>query len=362
MRPTWAEINISSLKSNLEVVKDLIGSNVSVLAVVKADAYGHGAVKVSKALVEAGVEMLGVATLEEGLELRESGVLVPIIILGGIQKEETEAVIKSNAVATVICSSSLKHMSNAARKLGKDFKFHLKLDTGMGRLGVKEEDLECFLNDFKSFRNLEMEGIFTHLACADEMDENFTLKQINKFNELVKSVKAIGIYPKYIHLANSAAIQRFSQSHGNMVRPGIMLYGTGSFNGNKLFQVMTLKSRIIQIKNHPKGTPISYGGTFVTKRQSVIATVPVGYADGYLRKVSNKALVSINGKTAPVVGTVCMDFIMIDVTDIKDVNVDDKVILFGDEIVSIDDVAGWAETIPYEIMTILGKRVPRVFV
>ena len=362
MRPTWVEIKLESIKSNFNLVRDIVGNEVSILAIVKADAYGHGAINVSSALGEVGVNMLGVATVEEGVELRETGIKIPIVLLGAVQDNEISEVIQNNICPTIYHESVYNSFARTTESLDKKIKCHLKLDTGMSRLGLSASELGDFVEKYKFSENVAIDGVFTHLACADDTDSQFTLNQIDLFNEGLSKLNNIGVSPNYIHIANSAAIQKYPQSHGNLVRPGIMLYGAGAIGDTELRPAMKLVSQIVQIKEHDPGVSISYGGTFVTEKRSKIATIPIGYADGYMRKLSNKAYVSINGKEAPVVGTVCMDFIMVDITEIINVNVNDRVILFGDDIISIDDVAGWADTIPYEIMTMLGKRVPRVFV
>lgn len=231
----------------------------------------------------------------------------------------------------------------------------------MGRLGIKSRDIESFANEYKKNKCLNLKGVFTHLASADNTSSDFTYNQISIFYRSLKLFKSLNVNPLYFHLANSAAIQNYPRSHGNLVRPGIMLYGAGEQNGNSLYPVMKLKSRIIQLKWHEKGSPISYGGHYVTDRRSLIATVPIGYADGYIRRLSDKAFVSVKGEKAKVVGTICMDFIMIDVTDYKDIRTGDEVTLFGDKLITINDISNWAETIPYEIMTLVGKRVRKVY-
>jgi len=361
MRPTWAEINLNSIRKNLETVKSLIGKDVSIMAVVKADAYGHGAVKVSEALIESGVNSLGVATLEEGLELRDAGIDQPIVILGAVQGDEVPSIVERKLTPTVYDIKILGYLSKEVGKLNESLEFHLKIDTGMSRLGIKGHDISEFVNEYRSHSCLKIKGIFTHLASAEDKTSDYTDFQISRFYESLNLINSLNIKPDYFHLANSAAIQNYPESHGNLVRPGIMIYGAWGQNGIKLYPVMSLKSKIIQIKMHDKGTPVSYGGTYITKRKSLIATVPIGYADGYSRKLSNKAFVSIKGKRANVVGSVCMDFIMIDVTDIEDLQIGDEVVLFGDDIVSIEDISEWADTIPYEIMTLIGKRVHRIF-
>lgn len=362
MRHTWAEINIGSLKSNFLQVRKTVGSDVGVVSIVKADAYGHGAAVVSKVLADLGSDMLGVATVEEGIELRKSGIKAPVISLGGIQPEEAETAIENDLVSSLFSVSSAEALDNAARKRGVKAKYHLEIDTGMGRLGVGVGELSEFLNQVAGLKNVEMEGVFTHFANADREPRDSTLNQIAVFEKTLSLIKRTGFSPKYIHSANSAAIQKFPESHKNLVRPGIMLYGSGKLGNFELSSVMKLKTRIIQLKRLPAGTTVGYGGTFVADRPAAIATLPVGYADGYMRRLSNRARVSINGTTAPVVGTVCMDFIMADVSGVPGVKVGDEVTLFGDDRVSVEYVAGWAETISYEILSTVGKRVPRVYV
>ena len=362
MRRTWAEINLQNLKHNFQQVRKLVGENVGILSVVKADAYGHGAVEVSKALVEAGTEMLGVATVEEALQLREYGVEVPILLLGGLRPEEVKDAVEFGLTPFLFSIDVAEALDIESAKANIKASYHLKFDTGMTRLGVRNEDSKEFLDDLSKLENIHMEGVLTHLsnAFADE-DEN-TYNQIAALNELVEHIKQKGFEPSYVHAANSAALQKYPESIYNLVRPGIMLYGSGNYSGMDLRPVMKLKSRIIQLSRVPAGTPISYGGKFVTERPSVIATIPVGYADGYTRNLSSKGMVSIKGALAPVRGDVCMDFIMADVTDIEAVSVGDEVVLFGDELVSVIDLAQMAGTISYELLSHTGKRVPRIYI
>ncbi len=361
MRPTWAEINLEAVAHNFRLMKELVGDSVGVLSVVKADAYGHGAVEVSKVLVESGTDMLGVATLEEALELRDYGIEVPILILGGVRPEEVPLVVEHDLTPFLFSIDVAKELERESAKVQKKTAYHLKFDTGMTRLGVMREECEQFLNELSGLDNIFMEGVLTHLATAfTDSDEN-TYNQISDLNNLVELVKSKGFRPSYLHAANSAAIQKYPESRYNLVRPGIVLYGFGNYLGLDLKPVMKLKSRIIRLSHVSKGTPVSYGGKFVTKRPSVIATIPVGYADGYTRRLSSKGMVSIHGALAPVAGDVCMDFIMADVTYIADIKVGDEVVLFGDELVSVIDLAQIAGTISYELLSNIGKRVPRLY-
>ncbi len=362
MRPTWAEIDLDSLIHNFNVVKGLVGSGVEVLSVVKADAYGHGAVEVGRALEEAGTDMLGVATVEEAVELRDYGIELPILLLGGIRPEEAPVVIEHGLTPCIFSVEVARALDKESGKARRQSPYHLKIDTGMTRLGVRPEEVEQFLHEIADFKNIHMEGALTHLASAFTDTDEYTVSQLNLFAEIVNTIRKHGFTPRYLHSANSASIERFPSSYMDLVRPGIMLYGSSGSGSNGLRPVMKLKTKIIQIRRVPEKTPVSYGGTFVTKRPSLIATLPIGYADGYMRRLSNRASVSLRGRLAPVRGSVCMDLIMIDVTDVPDASVGDEVILFGDDRVSVDDVAMWADTISYELLSITGKRVPRRYV
>jgi len=362
MRPTWAEIDLEAIEHNFMLTKELVGLDVSVLSVVKADAYGHGAVEVSKVLVDSGTDMLGVATIEEALELRDYGIEVPILILGGVRPEEAQLVVEHDLTPFLFSIDVAKELDKASVKALKKASYHLKFDTGMTRLGVMGEECEHFLNELSGFENIVMQGVLTHLSTAfTDADEN-TYNQIQDLNKLVQLVRGKGFSPSYIHAANSAAIQKYPESRYNLVRPGIVLYGFGNYLGLDLKPVMKLKSRIIRLSRVPQGTPVSYGGKFVTQRPSIIATIPVGYADGYTRRLSSKGMVSIHGALAPVTGDVCMDFIMADVTDIANTKVGDEVVLFGDNLVSVIDLAHIAGTISYELLSNIGKRVPRLYI
>ena len=362
MRPTWAEIDLDSLIHNFNVVRGLVDDHVGVLSVVKADAYGHGAVEVGKTLEEAGTDMLGVATVEEAVELRDYGIEIPIILLGGMRPDEAPVVVEHSLTPCLFSLGAAKSLDAESAKARKRSPYHLKIDTGMTRLGVRPEEADVLLRGLAEYKYIVMEGALTHLASAFSESPEATRAQLGRFSKLVSDIREKGFRPRYIHSANSTAVQRFPESHMDLVRPGIMLYGSDGTSGLGLKPVMKLKTVAIQVSKVPPGTPVSYGGTFVTKRPSVIATLPIGYADGYMRRLSNRAKVSIRGQLAPVAGTVCMDLITADVTDIAGVSVGDEVVLFGDNMVSVDDVARWADTISYEILSITGKRVPRRYV
>jgi alanine racemase len=362
MRPTWAEIDLDSLVHNFNVVRGLLWEGVGVLSVVKADAYGHGAVEAGRALEEAGTDMLGVATVEEAVELRDYGIELPILLLGGMSPDEAAVAVEHSLTPCVFSLDAARALDAESAKAGRKSPYHLKIDTGMTRLGVRPEEAGPFLTALAGYKNIVMEGALTHLASAFSESPDRTRAQLEEFAGFVALIRNRGFTPRYIHSANSPAIQRFPETHMDLVRPGIMLYGSDGAGGLPLRPVMKLKSTVIQVRSVPEGTPVSYGGTFVTKRPSVIATLPIGYADGYMRSLSNRAKVSVRGALAPVVGAVCMDLITVDVTDVPGVSAGDEVVLFGDSLVSVDDVARWADTISYEILSITGKRVPRRYV
>jgi alanine racemase len=366
-RPTVAEIDLGSLEFNYRQLQKRIPEGVNLLAVVKADAYGHGAVPVSRKLENLGVAYLGVAISDEGVELRKGGVKAPILVLGGIYKESLNQVLEYNLTPVVFGKDSLEMLAKAAKRREKKARVHVKVDTGMGRLGVPLDLWPAFLRELKRFPEIEIEGILSHFSMTDE-DEAFTTHQWGEFQGAVSCAKEMGILCKYLHMANSGTLIAFPSYLGNLVRPGIMLYGaypSSTFRDMiPLRPVMTLKTRIHFLKSVAPGTRISYGGAFVAKRESQIATLPIGYADGYNRHLSNQGEVLIRGKRAPIVGKVCMDLIMVDVTEIPDVSLGDEIILIGkqgNEEITVDEIAKKIGSISYEVLCSVGKRVPRVY-
>lgn len=366
-RPTVAEIDLKALAFNYRQLRKRIPTGVKMLAAVKADAYGHGAVPISLRLEKLGVEYLGVATSDEGVELRRGGVKAPILILGGMFHGEADEVVRFRLTPVVFDVESLKRLSVAAEKRKRRVKVHLKVDTGLGRLGVPFRMLPELLKEFKKFSRIEMEGILSHFSMTDG-EEDYNLSQWNQFQRAVQTVSGWGFSSRYLHMASSAMLTAFPGYSGNMVRPGIMLYGSyPSPAFQKMIQlkpVLTLKTCIHFLKSVPTGSRISYGGTFVTRRETLIATLPIGYGDGYSRHLSNKGEVLVRGRRAPVVGRVCMDFTMVDVTGIPDVSTGDEVLLIGrqgKERITADEIAGKIGSIPYEILCLVGKRVPRVY-
>ena len=368
-RPTVGEVDLGALEFNYRQIQKRIPVGVKLLAVVKADAYGHGAIPVSLRLEKLGVEYLGVAIPEEGVELRRGGVKVPILVLGGVYGGDVEEIFRFHLTPVVFKKDSLRLLSREAEKRRRKVMVHLKVDTGMGRLGVPFSLWPDFLKEVKRFAELEVEGILSHFSMTDE-GKGYTQNQWRAFQKAVALAEEVGISCQYLHMASSATLMAFPSysASAKLVRPGIMLYGSYPSPTFRplipLKPVMTLKTHIHFLKRVPSGARISYGGTFTTERNSLIATLPIGYADGYSRHLSNRGEVLIHGKRAPVVGKVCMDFIMVDVTNIPRVSVGDEVILMGRqgrEQITVEEIAEKINTISYEVFCLIGKRVPRVY-
>ena len=366
-RPTVGEVDLGALEFNYRQIKKRIPEDVKLLAVVKADAYGHGSVPVSLRLEKLGVDYLGVAIAEEGVELRKGGVRTPILVLGGIFGEEVDQIFRFRLTPVIFGKDSLKILSREAERRRRKVKVHLKVDTGMGRLGVPLNLWPDFLREVRRFPRIETEGILSHFSMTDE-EKGFTENQWRAFQGAVAIAQKLGISSRYLHMASSATLAAFPAYSARLVRPGIMLYGSYPSSTFRslipLKPVMTLKTRIHFLKSVPPGTRISYGGTFKAKRESLIATLPIGYADGYSRHLSNLGEVLIHGKRAPVVGKVCMDFIMVDVTDIPRVSAGDEVVLMGrqgTEQITPEEIAEKINSISYEVLCLIGKRVPRIY-
>ncbi|HHW02429.1 MAG TPA: alanine racemase [Thermoanaerobacterales bacterium] len=372
LRPTRAEINLDHLEHNLREIRRATAPGAKICAVVKADGYGHGALEVARTALDCGASYLAVAFLDEALQLREEGIKAPILILGFTPEGQFDKIIEHDITQTVYDVSSAQKLSLEARKQGKKAKVHIKLDTGMSRIGFQAEP-SCIDEIKKIFflENIEVEGMFTHFSKADERDKTFTLEQFKKYMAVAEALEREGLKIPLKHVANSAAIMELPDMHLDMVRPGIILYGlypSDEVDRSKidLKPVMSLKTRVSHVKTLGPGRAISYGGTFITKRQSIIATLPVGYADGYSRLLSSRASVVIRGQRAPVVGRICMDQCMVDVTDIKGtVEPGENVLLFGgagEGAVSTDEIAKHIGTINYEVVCAVSRRVPRVYV
>jgi len=365
-RPTAALIDLSALEHNVQEVRHRAAGR-KILAVVKAGAYGHGAVGVSRRLLALGVEMLGVALVEEGRELRESGIDAPILVMGAVFPEQADMVVSLKLTPVVYSRAIAQALVHSTKKLGTTACVHVKIDTGMGRIGVAPEEAPGVIAAMKA-DGLDVQGLMTHFADADLADKQFASMQMDRFETVIRELEAKGISVPVRHAANSAAVLDFSRALFTMVRPGLMLYGYNPLEegtvGAELRPVLSLVTRVAFLKKVPAGVPISYGRTFVTKRESLIATLPVGYADGYSRSLSNKGEVLVRGKRAPVVGRVCMDMCMVDVTDIAGVNEEDDVVLIGSqgsERITADEIAKMTGTIAYEVLCAISSRVPRIY-
>lgn len=364
---TTAEVDLGALAYNYHQLRQLAPPSVKFLTVVKADAYGHGAIPVSKKLEELGADFLGVATVQEGVELRNAGIKKPILVLSGIYQEEAEDAVAYQLTPMVYRLEIAEALSFTAKKKGKTISIHIKVDTGMGRIGVLANEAPSFVKRVRKFENLEIEGVASHFSTADGGNASFAEEQLQRFTRVLEEIKKMDIDPPFCHIANSAALVNFPAAHFTLVRPGIMLYGSYPSPSLKdkvpLRQVMSWKSLIADLKKVPEGTPISYGRTFITQRPSLIAAIPVGYADGYNRLFSNCGEILIKGIRAPVVGRVCMDWTMLDVTDIPGVAVGDEAVLMGSQLgneITAEELGERIGTISYEILCSVGKRVPRV--
>jgi len=366
-RPTLAVIDLDAIADNLRALRSLLTRSVAICAIVKADAYGHGAVPVSRDLEARGVEAFGVATIEEGLELRQAGIKRPILVLG-VGISGLEAAQEYRLEPVIYSPGTAERVSQAARSMKKPLSVHLKIDTGMGRLGLLGEECCSVLRNLMEIPWIEVQGIATHFSSADS-DAEFTRTQLARFEEAVQQANGTRNPPaRQIHAANSAALVRHPESVFTMVRPGLLLYGAYPEPGLRekvtVRPAMTFKTQVLFVKSLPPGSPVSYGRTFHTKRASRIATLPVGYADGYRRDLSNRGWVLIRGCEAPVVGNVTMDLIMVDVTDIPDVSEGDEVILFGPaegNCLPVEALAERIDTISYELLCAVSRRVPRVY-
>ena len=366
-RPTIAVIDRAALEHNFkEVVRCSEGQQV--LAVVKARAYGHGAVEVSKSLLMLGADMLGVALVEEGRELRDAGIHAPVLIMGATFPEQAEAIVSLKLTPTVFSLAVAKALSEAAYQRRTTINIHVKIDTGMGRIGIAPEEAPEFIAMLRKLGSLSVQGLMTHFADADLRDKQFASRQMDRFEALLNALEAKKISVPMRHAANSAAVLDFHRAFFTMVRPGLMLFGYNPLEegttGADLRQVLSLVTRIAFIKKVPPGVPISYGRTFTTKRESMIATLPIGYADGYCRGLSNKGMALVRGIRVPVVGRVCMDMCMIDVTDVPNVREGDDVVLIGtqgSERITADDIAAMTGTIAYEVLCGISSRVPRIY-
>jgi alanine racemase len=370
VRPTRAEVNLANLRHNLRFVQRAAGG-AAVWAVLKADGYGHGAKAVARTLERAGANGICVALLEEGIELREAGIQVPILITGGYYGRAWGELLRHDLTPVVHDPAQLESLADEVKFSGAEpIKIHVKIDTGMARLGILPKDVPAIARALHRFPEVRLQGLMTHFACADSSDPESINHQIDLFDQATLAMRNEGVAPEFRHAANSAALLKSQRSCLDVVRPGIALFGVQPNIGlcPELRPVMRVRSEIIALRDLPARSPVGYGRTFLTSRQSRIATVPVGYADGFSRALSNRGSLLVRGKRAPVVGAVSMDMTMLDVTEIDEVRIGDECVILGaqkgplgQDAISAEEIAAQLGTIPWEILTDISRRVPRFY-
>ncbi|MEI8014278.1 MAG: alanine racemase [Nitrospira sp.] len=366
--PTYATVNLAALAHNLSRIKRYLSPGCDVMAIVKANAYGHGAIETAQSLASQGIGQFAVASLDEGITLRQAGLSASIVVLGALFEEQVPDLIAHRLTPVVSDGRILPALAKAAQSHPAPYPIHLKVETGMGRLGFSPEELLTVLDNPLLHSSLKVEGLMTHLADADGADSAFTERQLGSFNTLLEQIRLRSLTVPLVHAANSAAIVRFPAAHFSLVRPGIMLYGYHTLPAiipdPDLRPVLSLHTTVAQLRTIPQGSSVSYNGTFVAQRQTRIAVLPIGYADGYSRRLSHRGSVLIHGRRAPIVGLVCMDMVMVDVTDLAPVPVGETVTLIGQqggESIWANEVADWIGTIPYEVLCGIGSRVTRIY-
>ncbi len=370
-RPAWVEVNLDAIAANIKMFIELAGSKTELMAVVKADGYGHGAAAVASTALEAGAGSLAVAFVEEGIALRRSGIRAPILLLGYTDPSRYTDLVEFNLTPTIFNIDTAACFSALAAAAGALLNVHLKVDTGMGRVGFLPTEAVAMVSSIARMPGLAAEGLFTHFAAAEDLDGAYTRQQLQLFDKIIEQCGREGIEFKKIHAANSAAAINYPRSYYNMLRLGLAMYGHYPDPGMGeaddmpgLKPAMTFKSRVVMIKQVPPGSSISYGCTYTTTSPALIATVPVGYADGYSRLLSNRGQVLIRGCRVPVVGRICMDHLMVDVTGLPGVSLNDEVVLYGrqgEETVTVEEMAAQIGTVNYELLCAIDKRVPRYY-
>lgn len=366
-----AIIDLDAIAYNMTNIKSKVGKETGIIGIIKADAYGHGSVEISKVILENGADWLAVAVVDEGINLRKNGIAAPILLLGYTPELRLEDVVNNGFIQTVYTYETAKKLSDVAVRLGKTAVIHIKIDTGMGRIGYRVNEASADeIVKISELPNIEVNGMFTHFSTADEKDKNYTLNQYNKFVQMDALLRERGLEIPIKHAANSAAIMDFDNMMFNMVRPGIILYGTYPSeevdkDNLSIKPAMSVKTHVSYVKEVNEGDYISYGRKYQAVGKRIIATIPVGYADGFIRAYSNGGKVLIKGEYAPIVGRICMDQFMVDVTDIKDVQINDEVVLIGkqgNKEITVDFIASILDTINYEVFCTLSKRVPRQYI
>lgn len=366
-----AIIDLDAIAYNMTNIKSKVGKETGIIGIIKADAYGHGSVEISKVILENGADWLAVAVVDEGINLRKNGIAAPILLLGYTPELRLEDVVNNGFIQTVYTYETAKKLSDVAVRLGKTAVIHIKIDTGMGRIGYRVNEASADeIVKISELPNIEVNGMFTHFSTADEKDKNYTLNQYKKFVQMDALLRERGLEIPIKHAANSAAIMDFDNMMFNMVRPGIILYGAYPSeevdkDNLSIKPTMSVKTHVSYVKEVNEGDYISYGRKYQAVGKRIIATIPVGYADGFIRAYSNGGKVLIKGEYAPIVGRICMDQFMVDVTDIKDVQVNDEVVLIGkqgNKEITVDFIASILDTINYEVFCTLSKRVPRQYI
>jgi len=365
--PAWVEVDLDAAKYNIERVRSLLPPNVALLLVVKADAYGHGAVRIARLASECGVEMLGVATLDEGKELRAAGNKLPIIILSPVLPQELDGVLENDFAVTASSYEFAERASEVALRKGLRCTIHVEIDTGMGRAGVAQESAVETIVRMSRLEGIALEGIYTHFPASDS-DVDFTGDQIQAFTGIVDELGAAGVTFRYVHCANSAAILNFPSSHFNLVRPGLLVYGHMPSIILKdrvdVVPVMSFKARLVLVREMPAGSSISYGRTYIAPKPFTMGVVPVGYGHGLSHRLSNKGQFLFRGKRVPVLGRVTMDMTMLDLSGFASPAVGEEVVIFGRQgegEITADDISRWDETLNYEVLCRISKRVPRIY-
>jgi len=365
---TWVEVDLDRFAANLRAIRALIAPGRDIFLVVKADAYGHGAVEMAAAAAAEKVSLLGVATLHEGIQLRQAGSTLPIVVLSPLLPGEIPDAVEHGLDPTVCDLAFARALSEAARAADRPQRIHVEIDTGMGRIGVREADAEAFLAEVTALPALRLASVFTHFPDADNDDLTFSHAQVTRFRALLDRLQSRGLRPPRVHVANSAGTVHLSEAWFDWVRVGLIAYGhhpSGAHTPLELQPVMSFKSRLVQVRDLPEGTPISNARTYTTERPTRTGVVAVGYGHGYSWLLSNRGHMLVRGRRVPILGRVTMDLTMVDVTDIPDAAVGDEVVLFGEQgeaSLTLEEVARGSETIPYEIMCTIGKRVTRIYV
>ncbi len=368
---TWAEINLDALAANYREIRSITDSSSKIMAVVKADAYGHGFLEVARTLEHEGVDAFAVALYEEGLQLRSAGFRQPILVLGAVPEEQYAACIHNRISMTVFSDETAEKISRIADAMGTTARIHIKVDTGMSRIGYvvdgqNDGNVIDEIIEISKLPCIKVEGIFSHFSTSDETDSAYTRLQLKRFLSVCEKLKENGMTDIIRHIANSAAIMMYPEAHLDMVRPGIILYGLYPSDDVdksrlKLIPAMTLKTQITHIKTLDAGRGVSYGKEYITEGKVIVATIPVGYADGYVRSIAKDGKVLVKGEKVKILGRICMDQCMIDVTNVHNISIGDEVILFSDKEITADDVAGWMDSINYEVICLVSKRIPRIY-